>query len=73
MHCYDNSNKNSTVMRLGIVLTVSVIVLFTRAISLTYNMELHPDEHVFFTNTDNLLKSLMNPGNESIPCVTASA
>lgn len=37
-----------------IVLMTIILIIFTRAITLTHNMELHPDEHVFFNAAQSL-------------------
>lgn len=37
----------------------AVIILITRALSLTFHMDIHPDEGVFYHGTDSLLNSLL--------------
>lgn len=36
-----------------------LMILFTRVLTLTYHMDLHPDEKVFYFGTDSLLDSLL--------------
>lgn len=51
-------------VRISMIVLLVAITVFTRAVTLTYNMEIHPDEHVFFENTDSLLTSILHPDVE---------
>lgn len=65
-HCTGISSKNEQRSIFGIILITVFAIAFTRAINLTYNMTLHPDEWVFYENTDSLLSSLLHPGMEFV-------
>ena len=43
------------------VLLIAVLIIVTRGVGLTYNMEIHPDENKFYWSTDSLLQSLLDP------------
>ena len=45
-----------------IVLVTIILILSTRIITLTYNRQLHPDEHVFYHTVSNLVTSILEPG-----------
>lgn len=61
-----NNEKAKKWCVVGIVFFTIAILAFSRGITLTYNMEMHPDERVFYQGTDNLLTSILYPGTEFI-------
>jgi len=44
-----------------IVLLTVLLIIITRTFSLTYNMGYHPDERVFHSSTNSLMRSLLDP------------
>lgn len=57
--------KNQKSMPLGVLLVlISLLLLVTRCVGLTYNMALHPDEDKFFQSTTSLLQSLLDADAE---------
>lgn len=42
-----------------LLLTTILLLLVTRLITVTHNMELHPDEHVFYQAADSLMRFIM--------------
>lgn len=54
--------KNNTRCLIRIVLVTLALILLTRAVTLTYNRKLHPDEHVFYHTVTNLVTSILEPG-----------
>lgn len=47
---------------LWIALVTVILILLTRAITLTYNRQLHPDEGVFYSTVHSLAMSILEPG-----------
>lgn len=45
-----------------ITLATVTLIILTRIITLTYNRQLHPDEHVFYLTVSNLVTSILEPG-----------
>ena len=41
---------------------VLLLILFTRMISLTYQIDIHPDEYKFAKATDSLMNAILEPG-----------
>ena len=46
----------------GLVALSCLLLLGTRLMTVTHNMELHPDEHVFFQAADSLMRFLRGTG-----------
>lgn len=46
----------------GVLLLTVIVIAITRGVTLTYNRQLHPDEHVFYLGANSLLNSIVHPG-----------
>lgn len=44
------------------ILVAVILILLTRIVTLTYNRQLHPDEHVFGLTVNNMVQSILKPG-----------
>lgn len=45
---------------------VLLLILATRAISLTYQIDIHPDEYKFARSTDSLMNTILEPGSSFV-------
>lgn len=45
-----------------IALVTILLIFFTRMVTLSHNLHLHPDEHVFYLSANSLLNSILHPG-----------
>ena len=56
--CSTMNHKRSFIR---IALITVILILLTRVIPLTYNRQLHPDEHVFYASVHSLSASILDP------------
>ena len=56
--CSTMNHKRSFIR---IALITVILILLTRVITLTYNRQLHPDEHVFYASVHSLSESILDP------------
>ena len=54
--------KNNARSLIRIALVTLALILLTRAITLTHNRKLHPDEDVFCDSVFSLINSILEPG-----------
>ena len=58
--------KSRPISKAWIAVLVLLLVLVTRAISLTYQIDIHPDEYKFARSTDSLMNAILVPGTDFV-------
>ena len=58
--------KSQPISKTWVAVLVLLLVLVTRAISLTYQIDIHPDEYKFARSTDSLMNAILEPGTDFV-------
>ena len=62
-----HNNRNRSFLM--VALCATALILITRLPTLSHNLYLHPDEHVFYLGANSLLTSILHPGTPFEECM----